>query len=141
MNPSFSRPPLVTISTQTEDTENTEIGLDPIRTELHLPITLLSSSLETMPDYRKHLDKVFREEFFAEATKQDRSLTPILKPERQKVWESLKKTSKYFYTLRKDLAVSESGCMLYDNKLLISRNIKQLVIDAIHQTIPAKQAF
>ena len=69
-----------------------------------------------MPDYRKHLSKVFGEEFLAEATKQDRSLTPIIKMDRKKDWDSLKKTNTYFHSLPKDLSATETGCMLYDNK-------------------------
>ena len=74
----------------------------------------------------------------AEATKQDKSLSPIIKLIKERDWESLKKSNKYFYSLRKDLAVTDSGCMLYDNKLVIPRNLKQLVIDAIHQTHPGQ---
>ena len=91
-----------------------------------------------MPDYRKHLSKVFGEEFLEEATKQDRSLKPILKMVREKDWDSLKQTNKYFHSLRKDLSVTETGCMLYGKKLVIPRNLKQLVIDAIHQTHPGQ---
>ena len=95
-----------------------------------------------MLDYRKHLAKVFGEEFHAEATKQDRSLTPVTRKNRDKdCWESPKRANKYFYSLRKDLAVTESGCMLYDNKLVAPRNLKQLVIDAIHQTQPGQASM
>ena len=91
-----------------------------------------------MPGYRKHLSQVFGEEFLAEATRQDRTLTPIIKMIRDKDWETLRKSNKYFYSLRKDLAVTSSGCMLYDNKLVIPSNLKQFVIDAIHQTHPGQ---
>ena len=57
---------------------------------------------------------------------------------RDRDWESLKKTNKYFHSLRKDLAFKHTGCMLYENKLVIPRNLKQLVIDAIHQTHPGQ---
>ena len=53
-------------------------------------------------------------------------------------WESLEKSNKYIYSLRKDSSVTETGCMLYDNKLIIPRNLNQLVIDAIHQTNPGQ---
>ena len=91
-----------------------------------------------MPDYRKHLAKVFGEEFLEEATKQDRSLTPIIKMIRDRHGGSLNKTNKYFHSLRKDLAVIDTVCMLYDNKLVIPRNLEQLFIDAIHQTHPGQ---
>ena len=132
-----TRPPLVTISTQTEDSDNIGRGRDPIQAELHPQIFPLSSNSERMPDYRKHLSRVFGEEFLAEATKQDRTLTPIIRMIKDKDWEALRKSNKYFYLLRKDLAVTNSGCMLY-NKLVIPRNLKQFVIDEIHQTHPGQ---
>ena len=74
-----TRPPLVTISTQTEEIDNTGKGRDPVQPELHPQIFPLSNNKESMPDYRKHLAQVFGEEFLAEATRQDRSLTPIIR--------------------------------------------------------------
>ena len=132
------RPPLVTISTQTEENKNYGKGRDLNQQDLHPQIFSLSNDRERMPDYRKHLTKEFGEEFLAEATNQDRSLTPIIKMVRDKHWDSLKKTNKYFRSLRKDLAVTETGCMLYDNKLFFPTNLKQFVVDAIHQTHPGQ---
>ena len=74
-----TRPPLVTISTQTEDSDNIGRRREPIQPKLHPQIFPLSSNSERMPDYRKHLSRVFGEELLAEATKQDRTLTPIIK--------------------------------------------------------------
>ena len=61
-----------------------------------------------------------------------------MKMVREKDWDSLKKTNKYFHSLRKNLLVTETSCMRYDKKLVIPRNLKQLVIDAIHQTHPGQ---
>ena len=138
MDNQTTRPPLVSISTQTEDSDNIGKGRDPIQTELHPQIFPLSNNSETMPDYRKHLSQVFGEEFLAEATRQDRTLTPIIKMIEEKDCEALRKPNKYFYSLQKDLAVTNSGCMLYDNRLVIPRSLKQFVIDAIHQTHPGQ---
>ena len=115
MDNSTTRPPLVTISTQTEKNDNLGKGRDPIQSNLHPQIFPLSNNPERFPGYRKHLAKVFGEEFLAEATKQDRSLIPIKKMIRDRDWENLKKTNKYFHSLRKDLAVRDTDCMLYDN--------------------------
>ena len=98
----------------------------------------MSINPANMPDYRKLLAKVFGEEFIAEATKQDKSLTPVIRMIMDRDWESIKKSNNFFYSLRKDLSVIETGCMLYDNKLVITRNLKQLVVDAIHQTHPSQ---
>ena len=91
-----------------------------------------------VPSIRKHLSQVFGEEFLAEAIRQDCTLTPIIKIIKGKEWKALRKSKKYFYSLRKDLAVTNSGCMLYDNKFVIPRNLKKFVIDAIHQTHPGQ---
>ena len=133
-----TRLPLVTISTQTDNNANIGKGREPIQPDLHAQIFPLSSNSERMPNYRKQLARVFGEEFLAEATRQDSTLTPIIKMIKDKDWESLKKSNKYLYSLRKDLAITESGCMLYDNKLVNPRNLKQIVIDAIHQTHPGQ---
>ena len=133
-----TRPPQVTISTQTEDNDNIGKRREPIQPDLHAQIFPLSSNSERMPNYCKQLARVFGEEFLAETTRQDRTLTPIIKMIKDKDWESLKKPNKYFDSHRKGLAITQSGCMLYDNKLVITRNLKQFVIDAIHQTHPGK---
>ena len=133
-----TRVPLVTISTQTDNNDNIGKGREPIKPDLHAQIFPLSSNSERMPNYRKQLARVFREEFLAEATREDRTLTPIIKMIKDKDWESLKKSNKYFYSIRKDLAITESGCMLCDNKLLNPRNLKQFVIEVIHQTHPGQ---
>ena len=107
-----TRPPLVAIGIQTEDSDNIGRGREPIQPELHPQTFPLSSNSERKPDYRKHLSRVFGEEFLAEATKQDRTLTPINKMIKDKDWEALRKSNTYFSSLRKDLAVTNSGCML-----------------------------
>ena len=92
-----TRPPLVTISTQTDDIDNTGKGREPLQPELHPAILPLSNNPANMPDCRKQLAKVFGEEFLAEATKQDKSLTPVIRMIKDSDWESLKKSNKYFY--------------------------------------------
>ena len=56
-----TRPPLVTISTQTEDSDNIGRGREPVQPEFHPQIFPLSSNSERMPDYRKHLSRVYSE--------------------------------------------------------------------------------
>ena len=100
---------LVTISTATEEIDNSGKGRESIYRKFYNPNVLnekdgnqfsekftlpmfsmfsLNNSPERMPDYRKHLAKVFVEEFVAKATKQDRSLTPVMKMIRDKDCES-----------------------------------------------------
>ena len=74
MAKSPTRPPLVTINTQTDDIDKTGKGREPLQPELYPEIFPLCNNPANMPDYRKQLAKVFGEEFLAEATKQDKSL-------------------------------------------------------------------
>ena len=94
-----------------------------------------------MPQYRKNLSQVFGEEFVAEATQKDRQMAPIIKLIRDKDWETLKKVSPYFYSLKRDLSITPSGCVLYDNRLKVPTSLKQLVINSLHQTHPGQSGM
>ena len=87
-----------------------------------------------MPQYRQNLSQVFGEEFVAEATQKDRQMAPTIKLIRDKDWQTLKSVSPYFYSLKRDLAITPSGCVLYDNRLMIPASLKQLVTISLHQT-------
>ena len=91
-----------------------------------------------MPQYRKNLCQVFGEEFLAEATQKDKNMAPIIKIIKERDWETLKRVSPYFYSLKRDLSVTPSGCILYDNRLMVPASLKQLVFNALHQTHPGQ---
>ena len=84
-----------------------------------------------MPQYRKNLSQVFGEEFVPEATAKNRTMEPIIKLIRERAWETLKRTSPHFYSLKRDLSITPSGCVLYDNILMVPSVLKQLVIEPI----------
>ena len=79
---------------------------------------------------------MFGEEFLAEAAQKDQQMAPIIKLVREKDWETLKRVSPYFYSLKRDLLVNPTGCVLYDNRLMVPSSINELVIDPLHQTHP-----
>ena len=93
-NTSSSRPSLVAISTQTEDIHSTEKGREPVQAKLQPPKFPLSCLPQIMPDYRNNLVKIIGEFFVVKATKQDRSIAPLMKKFKDKDWESLKETNK-----------------------------------------------
>ena len=126
-----------TIATQTEDSSNKGRGRSPLRPDPSNPIFQLSNEKD-MPQYRAYLAQVFGEEFVAEATAKDKNMGPIIKLIKDRDRETLKKTSPYFYSLKRDLSVTPSGCVLYDNRLMIPSQLKQLIIDALHQTHPGQ---
>ena len=91
-----------------------------------------------MPQYRRNLAQVCGEEFVAEATARDKTMAPIIKLIRELDWETLKRTSPYFYSQKPDLSITPSGCVLYDNRLMVPAHLKELVIDSLHQTHPGQ---
>ena len=127
-----------TIATRTEDCSNKGRGRSPLRPDPTNPIFPLSKEKD-MPQYRKNLAQLFGEEIVAEATARDKTMGPMIKRIKDRDWETLKKTGPYFYSLKRDLSVTPSGCVLYDNRLMIpSLLLKQLIIDALHQTHPGQ---
>ena len=129
-----------TIGTQTDENTNKGLGRAAIRPDPQNPIYPLANTAN-MPQYRKNLSQVFGEEFVAEATQNDRQMAPIIKLIRDKDWETLKKASPYFYSLKRDLSITPSGCVLYDNRLTVPNSLKQLVINSLHQTHPGQSGM
>ena len=68
-------------------------------------------------------------------------MAPIIKLIGDKDWETLKNVSPYFYSLKRDLSITPSGCVLYDNRLMIPASLKQLVINSLHQTHPGQSGM
>ena len=122
-------------STLTEGTSNKGMGRTPLRSDPNISIYPLGNQAN-MPEYRKHLSQVFGEEFLAEATKKDKQLAPLIKLIEDRDWNTMKTINPYFYSLKRDLSVTPSGCILYDNRVMVPKSLKQLVIDSIHQTHP-----
>ena len=53
-------------------------------------------------------------------------------------WEDLKKVNPLYYRIRRDLSVTPTNCLLYDNRLVIPSRLKQLVLDTIHHKHPGQ---
>ena len=94
-----------------------------------------------MPQYHKSLGCVFGEEFLAEATSEDKQLAPIIDLFQDRSWSKLKDANPYFYSLKRDLSVTPSGCILYDNRLIVPKSVKQMVIALVHYTHPGQQGM
>ena len=91
-----------------------------------------------MPQYPKNLAQLFGEEFVAEATARDKTMAPNFKLIRERDWETLKRMGPYFYSLKPDLSITPSGCVLYDYRFMVPSKLKQLVIYSLHQTHPGQ---
>ena len=83
-----------------------------------------------------NLMKVFNEEFIAENSKKD--LGPIIDLVEKQDWLSLKKTNSIFYKIHRDLSVTPSGCLLYDNRLVIPAKLRPMVLQTVHSKHPGQ---
>ena len=122
-------------STQTEYTTNKGKGLDPIDPTKHSELFTAYNDLPT-PLYRLNLTKVFNEELLSEASQKE--LKIIMDYVKTEIWEDLKKVNQLYYRIRRDLSVTPTNCLLYDNRLLIPTRLKQLVLDTIHHNHPGQ---
>ena len=49
-------------------------------------------------------------------------------------WLAVKHYSRYWYTLKKDFAVNDNCCLLYDGKLYIPPNLRDIALQQVHKT-------
>ena len=53
-------------------------------------------------------------------------------------WLSLKQTNPIFHKIRRDLSVTPTGCLLFDNRLVIHTKLRPLVLQTIHSKHPGQ---
>ena len=128
-------PSLISVSTQTDSTSNKGRGLDPLDLTRHEALFTAYDQTPT-PLYRENLNRVFNEEFTAQASKKE--LSPIIEFVKNSEWEKLKANNPIYYRIRRDLSVSPSGCLIYDNKLVIPNKLKGMVLETIHNKHPGQ---
>ena len=80
--------------------------------------------------------RVFNEEFLAEHSKND--LGPIIYLVTKKNWLSLKKTNPIFHKIHQDLSVTPTGCLSFDNRLVIPSELRPLVLQIKHSKHPGQ---
>ena len=128
-------PNLISVSTQTDSTSNKGRGLDPLDLTRHEALFTVYDQTPT-PLYRENLNRVFNEEFIAQASKKE--LGPIFEFVKNSEWEKLKAINSTYYRIRRDLSISPSGCLIYDNKLVIPNKLKGMVLETIHNKHPGQ---
>ena len=105
------------------------------------PVCLATAFMdeEDVPMYRNVFDRnVFDRNFIAAATKKDRLLQPLLKMVRGQKWDNLKSCyGAYFYNVRNRLSVRD-GILLYDDRAVIPKQIRQILVDLLHLTHPGE---
>ena len=86
-----------------------------------------------------NLMRVFNEEFTAENSKKD--IGPIIDLVEKQDWLTLKKTNPLFYKKYRDLSVTPSVCLLYDNRLVIPAKLRPIVLQTIHSKHTGQAGF
>ena len=125
-------PKSITTSTQTDNQCN--LGkrltpLDPSRVKNPLENTHSENNIPL-----SNLHKKMNENFISEAIKLDNQSNRIRKMIQNQDWLALKHYSRYWHTLKKDLSVNDNGCILYDGKLYIPPNLRDIALHSIHKT-------
>ena len=128
-------PNLISVSSQTDSTSNKDRGLGPLDPTRHEALFTVYDQTPT-PLYRENLNRVFNEEFIAQASK--KGLRLISEFEKNSEWEKLRAINPTYYRIRRDLSVSPSGCLIYDNKLVIPNKLKGMVLETIHNKHPGQ---
>ena len=126
---------LISVSTQTDSTSNKGRGLDPLDPTRHEALFTAYDQTRT-PLYCENLNRVFNEEFIAQASKKE--LSPIIEFVKNSEWEKLKAINPTYYRIRRDLSFSPSGCLIYDNKLVIPNKLKGMVLEIIRNKHPGQ---
>ena len=122
-------------NTQKEYTSNKGRGLDPFDLSKHIELFTAYNDLPT-PIYRANLTKVFNEELIAEPSQKE--LKVMIVYVNSKNWEDLKKVNPLYNRIRRDLSVTPTNCLLYENSLVIPSLLKQLVLDTVHHKHPGQ---
>ena len=125
-------PKSITTSTQTDNQCNLGKGLtplDPSRVKNPFENTHSENNIPL-----SNLHKVMNENFISEAIKLDNQSNRIRKMIQNQDWLALKHYSRYWHTLKKDLSVNDNGCILYDGKLYIPPNLRDIALHSIHKT-------
>ena len=111
----------VTIGTQIENTSNIGKGMEPLDPNRAENPFDKAQPGET-PIHLSNFHKVLNDNFIVEAIKPDNQSARIRKLIINKDWIALKHYSKKSHSLRKDLSVNQTGCIIYDGKLYLPPN-------------------
>ena len=99
------------------------------------------TNYEEAPDYLKSLHKVLGEEFIAEATRADPQSRSLLQIIQDKDCTTLKHFSRYWHSLKRDLGITPTGCIIYDGKLFIPIQLRKPIMNAIHRKHPGQSGM
>ena len=123
----------VTIGTQTENLSIMGKGIEPLD-----PNRVENPFKKTQPGETSiqlsNLHKVLNEKFIAEVIKLDNQRARIRKLIINEDWLALKHYSKYWHSLRKDVSVNETGCIIYDGKLYLPPQLRDIALQSILKT-------
>ena len=128
-------PPTCDTSTQTDPDSYKGKGLSALNEENNAELFSATDSTPT-PGYRMNLMRVFHEEFIVENSKQD--LGPIIDLVIKQDWLTLKRINPIYLKIHRDLSVTPTGCLLYENRLVIPAKLRPMVRQNIHSKHPGQ---
>ena len=96
---------------------------------------------EDTPLYRKKLQQVMGVTIIAAATGKDRNIKPIRSFVQKRDWEALRLAYGHNgYNVRNRLHVRDD-CLLVDERIIISHQLRQIILDSLHLTQPGAAAM
>ena len=122
-------------STQTDPDSNKSKGLSALNEEKHAELFTAIDSAPTREN-QLYLMRVFNEEFIAENSKED--LGPIIYLVLKHDWLTLKKENPIFQKNCRDIMVTPTASLLYDNRLVIPAKLRPMVLQTIHSKRPGQ---
>ena len=89
---------------------------------------------EDTPLFRRKLQRVLGDPFIAAATKKERNLRPLINFVKKRDWKAIKASyGQNWFNIRNRLHVRED-CLLIDERIVISSQLRQTVLDSLHLT-------
>ena len=122
-------------STQTDYNSKKGKGLDPVDQRKDIELFEAYNDLPT-PSFKENLNKVFNEEFLSEVSQREFKI--IMDLVKTQNWDELKKVNPLYFRIRRDLFVTPTNCLMYDNRLVIPVELKQLLLDTILHKHPGQ---
>ena len=102
---------------------------------------LTTTAVEDVPMNRKILRKLLESDLIADATKKGHNLQPLLNMVHAQKWDTLNSCyGQYFYPVRDRLSVRD-GILLYDDRAVIPKQLRQVLVDLLLLTHPGQSGL
>ena len=132
------------IETPTMGSATLEASHEMITEELVATVEKATNTVESEEDtplFRQRLQRVLGVRFIAAVTRKDQNLRPLINFVKKRDWEAIKASyGQYWHNIRIRLHVRED-CPLIDERVVISTQLRQTVLDSLLLTHPGSAAM